>query len=262
MTTSQTKQRGRTHMRIHVVAPVIAAELEGASDLQSVVRPDVEISRGFLDAGPASIESHFDEALALPDTLAKVLEAERAGADAIVIDCMGDPALEAAREATSTLVLGPGAASMHLAALLGHTFSILAVLDAVVPMLHDIARRAGLAEKLCSIRTVDIPVLELERERERLDAALLSASIAAIEEDGAHVIVFGCTGMVGCADRLRQGLAERGHDGIPVIDPVVATVKLAEALVDLGLTPSTRTYPAPRDKEIAGYPAVTGDVPA
>ena len=61
--------------------------------------------------------------------------------DAVVIDCMGDPALGAAREATSIPVLGPAQTSMHLAALLAHSFSIVTVLDSVVPLLEDLATR-------------------------------------------------------------------------------------------------------------------------
>jgi allantoin racemase len=128
------------------------------------------------------------------------------------------------------------------------------VLDAVVPLLEDLAATYGLSSKLRSVRSVDIPVLELD-DHDRLVAALAEESIRAIEDDGAHAIVFGCTGMLGCADGLRATLAERGYPGIPVIDPVIAAFKIAEALVDLGLTPSQRTYPTPRQKELVGYDA-------
>jgi allantoin racemase len=243
------------NVQIRVVTPITTPGFTTARDFDPYARADAEVSVVSLDAGPASIESHFDEALALPDTLAKIVEAEREGVDAVVIDCMGDPALGAAREATSIAVLGPAQTSMHLAALLAHSFSVVTVLDAVVPLLEDLAAKYGLASKLRSVRSVDIPVLELD-DHERLVNALAEESVRAIEEDGAHAIVFGCTGMRGCADGLRAALAERGYSGIPVIDPVVATYKIAEALVDLGLAPSERTYPAPRDKTIVGYEAL------
>jgi allantoin racemase len=242
-------------MHIRVVTPITTPGFTEAADFEPLARADAEVSVVSLDAGPASIESHFDEALALPDTLAKILEAERDGVDAVVIDCMGDPALGAAREATSIPVLGPAQTSMHLAALLAHNFSIVTVLDAVVPLLEDLAAKYGLASKLRSVRSVDIPVLELG-DHARLMNALVEESVRAIEEDGAHAIVFGCTGMRGCADGLRASLAERGYPGIPVIDPVIAAYKIAEAVVDLGLAPSERTYPAPREKSIVGYEAL------
>lgn len=240
-------------MRIRVVTPITTSGFTSASDFEPLARPDTEVSHVDIETGPASIESYFDEALAVPDTVAKIVDAERDGCDAVVIDCMGDPGMDAGREATSLLVLGPAQTAMHLAALLGHRFSIVTVLDAVVPLLEDLAGKYGLAGKLRSVRSVDIPVLELG-DHDRLVRALAEESVKAIEEDGAHAIVFGCTGMRGCADELRATLAERGYPGIPVIDPVVAAFKVAEALVDLGLAPSRRTYPAPRAKEIVGYP--------
>ena len=239
-------------MHIRVVTPITTHGFTSAADFEPLARPDTTVSHVELDSGPASIESAFDEALALPDTIAKILQAERDGADAVVIDCMGDPGMDAGREATGITVLGPAQVAMHLAAMLGHRFSIVTVLDAVVPLLDDLARKYGLAEKLCSIRVVDIPVLELT-DHARMVRSLADEAIRAVEEDGAHAIVFGCTGMRGCAAGLKTTLEERGYPGIPVIDPVVAAFKIAEALVDLGLTPSKRTYPTPRRKPLPGY---------
>jgi len=239
-------------MHIRVITPITTSGFTAASDFEPLARTDTTVSHVELDVGPASIESAFDEALALPDTIAKIVQAEQEGADAVVVDCFGDPGMDAGREATETLVLGPAQTSMHLAALLGQKFSIVTVLDAVVPLIEDLATKYGLADKLCSIRTVDIPVLELD-QHERLVRALADEAVRAVEDDGAHVIVFGCTGMRGCAAGLRADLAARGYPGIPVIDPVIAAFKLAEAIVDLGLAPSKRTYTTPREKALPGF---------
>src|SRR3546814_4706331 len=85
--------------------------------------------------------------------------------DAVIIDCMGDPGLKAAREVVSIPVLGPSETAMHLAAMLGHRFSIVTVLDSVVPMIDNLAKLYGMADKLASIRVIDIPVLDLESDR-------------------------------------------------------------------------------------------------
>jgi allantoin racemase len=239
-------------MHIRVVTPITTPGFTAASDFEPLARADTTVSHVELDVGPASIESAFDEALALPDTIGKIIRAEQDGADAVVVDCFGDPGVDAGREATEMLVLGPAQTSMHLAALLGQRFSVVTVLNAVIPLIEDLAGKYGLADKLCSVRTVDIPVLELD-QHDRLVRALADEAVKAVEEDGAHVIVFGCTGMRGCAAGLRADLEKRGYPGIPVIDPVIAAFKLAEAIVDLGLTPSKRTYMTPRDKALPGY---------
>ena len=48
--------------------------------------------------GPASIESHYDEALAVPGLLQEIAAGEREGMDGYVIACFGDPGLKPARE--------------------------------------------------------------------------------------------------------------------------------------------------------------------
>jgi allantoin racemase len=49
------------------------------------------------------------------------------------------------------------------------------------------------------------------------------------------------------------GLELHGITDVPVIDPTVLSVKMAEALVDAQLAHSKRTYPPPPDKKIVGY---------
>ncbi|MER2223000.1 MAG: aspartate/glutamate racemase family protein, partial [Rhodococcus sp. (in: high G+C Gram-positive bacteria)] len=48
--------------------------------------------------GPASIESHYDEALSVPGILTEIASGEKNGVDGYVIACFGDPGLDAARE--------------------------------------------------------------------------------------------------------------------------------------------------------------------
>jgi len=241
-------------MKIRVIVPVTTKEFVAVTGPQyaAAARPDAEISVVGLDRGPASLESDYEDALAVPDILAKVRAAEAEGMDAVIIDCMADPGLAPACELASIPVIGPAQAAMHLAAILAHRFSVLTVLERDIPLIDRLARLYGLEGNLASARPVNIPVLELDRDRERLVEALVEQSARAVVKDGAHIIVFGCTGMKGLAQQLEQALAERGYT-VPVIDPSLAALKLAEGLVDMGLSHSKRTYPLPPDKEIVGY---------
>ena len=142
---------------------------------------------------------------------------------------------------------------MHLAAMLGHRFSVITVLEQDIPNVHRQILRYGLAGKVASVRAINIPVLEIGEDRERVTRAIIEESVKAVREDGAHIIVPGCTEMIGMAPAVQEGLAERDCE-VPVIDPPAVAVKLAEGLVDMGLTHSKRTYPLPPDKEIVGYP--------
>ena len=245
-------------MKIRVIVPVTTKEFVDATWSQYVAaaRPDTEISVVGLDRGPASLESDYEDALAVPDTLAKVRVAEAEQIDVVIVDCMADPGLAPARELASIPVIGPAQTSMHLAAILAHRFSVITVLERDIPLFYRLARRYGLNGSLASVRPVNIPVLELDRNRERLIGALVEQSVKAVLEDGAHIIVFGCTGMSGLAKEVEQALAERGC-AVPVIDPSLAALKLSEGLSDMSLSHSTRTYPAPPPKEVIGYPQVT-----
>ena len=239
--------------RVRVVSPITTRGFRKPNEFEALQAPDVVIDTVEIDTGPASIECEFDQALAVPGTVAKIVEAERAGIHAVIIDCMGDPGLRPARECVSIPVVGPAETAMHIASMLGHRFSVLTVLDRIRPMLENQAKVYGVPEKLASVRSVDIPVLELESDLDRVKRELTDQGILAVERDGADVLIFGCTGMLGCADAVRAGLLSKGHD-VPVIDPVPAAVRFAVALVDAGLSHSKRTYQEPRAKPIVGYP--------
>jgi allantoin racemase len=241
-------------MKIRVVDPVVSKSLEGTSleELSPAARPDTELSVVSIDKGPASIESTYEAALAAPHVVAKIVQAEREGVDAAISNCMDDPGVEAAREMVSIPVIGPCETSMHVASMLGHRFSVIGVSEADDRPFHDHARQAGLEGKLASVRSVNIPVLELE-DRDRAVRALVEQSVKAVTEDGAHVIIFGCTGMAGMARDVEEGLRQQGLIDVPVIDPAKLALKIAEALADMGLSHSKRTYPTPPKKEIVGY---------
>jgi allantoin racemase len=241
-------------MKIRVVIPAVAKHFEPvALDYYSrAARPDVEISVVSLPEGPSFVGSLYEAALAAPGTVSRIAEAEAEGVDAVISDCMTDPGVEAAREVVSIPVLGPAETSFHIAAMLGHRFSVVTPIDSLVPVFHHHARRTGLQRQLASVRGVNIPSSELGNE-ERVLQSLIHQAATAIRDDGAHVIIFGSTGMARLTASVKQGIEREGLRGVPVIDPAILSLKIAEAFVDIGLSHSKRTYPTPPEKEIAGY---------
>lgn len=240
-------------MEIRVVVPITTPIPARSEAFVDIVHSSTRVTSAGLSTGPVSIESEFDEAFAVPETIIKVMEAEAQGADAVVIDCAADPALGPAREAVSIPVVGAMQSSVHLAAQLAHRFSIVTITEDGVPAVESLVGAYGLSDQLASVRAVEIPVLELDNDPGQLISALVEQSTAAITTDGAHAIVFGCTGMKGYADALRVALGDEGWPHIPVIDPISTAVKTAELLVTLSLSHSKRTYPTPGDKRIDGY---------
>ncbi len=238
-------------MHIRVINPVITTSWEEDTrrTYTRAAGPGTQISVVSLNWGTASIECYRDLALAVPDIMAKALAAEREGVDAVIVDCMADPGLYAMRELLAIPVVGPAEASMHLAAMLGHRFSILTVLEADIPAFEDQAQQYGLRTRLASVRSFNIPVLSLDDDAEATLEAVMGTAEAAVREDGAHVIIPGCTGLAGLAPRIQRGLAARGCE-VPVLDPPPVALRLAESLVALGLAHSKRTFVRPGPKEI------------
>jgi allantoin racemase len=195
--------------------------------------------------GPASIESHYDEALAVPGVLAAVRSGELAGADGHVIACFGDPGLAAAREIADGPVAGIAEAAMHAASFLGRSFSVVTTLSRTTGRAWDLARQYGFGTACAAVHACDIPVLDLDSRPAR--ASVAKACAAARDADGCDVIVLGCAGMTGLAAELTAEL------GVPVIDGVAAAVKTVEGLIALGLRTSKRDeYARPPAKAVLG----------
>lgn len=191
--------------------------------------------------GPASIESAYEELLSVPATLEGVMQAEKDGFDAVILGCFGDPGLEAARELVSIPVIGPGEASLLLAASLGHRFSVVTILDNVVAGQELQAYKAGVRDKLASVVATEIPVLDLMKDPARSRSRVMEVGRQAISRDRADTLMLGCMTMsfLDVADEVSAEL------GVPVINAGKAALKAAESLVSLGMAHSKRAFPTP-----------------
>jgi len=236
-------------VKLRVVVPIIldVFNAEVVKEVKQFKAPDTEFDVVNLDRGTASIESHYDEILASPDIVAKVVQAEADGCHDVFVDCFGDPGVEAAREMVSIPVVGGFQPAALNASLVAGKWSVVTVLKSVVPMISDLARKLGVDGNVASVRDINTPVLELQ-EKGALENKLLEAIELAVDQDGAEAIVLGCTGMLGLARRLSEEMARRGKP-VPVIDPTAAAIGYLEMLVRSGVSHSKVTYPRPSDKQ-------------
>lgn len=199
-------------------------------------------------AGPESVESYYDEYLAIPGILEAVVLAKD-NFDAFVIACWGDPGVEAAREITTKPVVGIAEASMYVANMLAARWGVITTQHRTLDMIEKTIYKTGFAHRCVSIRTTGIPVIETEMARQSTVDALERIGRLAITEDKAEALCLGCAGMSRLDVELEQRL------GVPVIDAIAAGVKLAEALVGLHKqTSKALTYKTPDPKLIKGFP--------
>ena len=219
------------------------AEMERRlSVLREYAASDTQVDIADVDEGPASIESLYEEYLSIPNTIEKILEAEKAGYDAAILGCYGDPGLDAARDVTKQMVVvGPGEAGVIAAAMCGHRFSIITVTASIVNALEHLVVKTGVGKKLASVRAIEIPVLELANDREGTVRRLIEEGGKAIDEDRADTLILGCMsmGFLGVAEEMSERL------GVPVINPGRTSLKMAEALVGAGLVHSKLVYMTP-----------------
>lgn len=201
------------------------------------------------ERGPASIESYYDDYLAVPGLLEEILNDEAGEFDAFVVACWGDPGIEACREVTERPVVGIAEASMYVANTLGARFSVATILPRAKDFIEAAVIKTGLESNCASVRCTDLTVIETEEAREATVEGLLEVSRLAIEEDGAEAICLGCAGMGGLDEALEAELP------VPVVDSVGAGAVLAESVVRLGKSTSkVMTHKRPEAKEMKGYP--------
>lgn len=203
-------------------------------------------------AGPRSIEGMYDELLSCAPTLEVALP-ELGQVDGIVIACYSDhQAVYALREISDTPVIGIAEASMLMASMLGYRFSVVTTNEEWVPLLWDAVRHYGLAERCASVRSTGMQVLDLESKDEtEVKALMRETSFMALNEDHAEVICLGCAGMSGLDKDLELEL------GVPVVDGVVAALKLLEGAAAYGIkTSKCRAYARPRYKELVNLPEI------
>lgn len=234
-------------MRLLVVNPNTTASMTAkiGACARAFASPGVEIIARNPPDGPASIEGHYDEAMSTPGLLAEIRRGEAEGVDGTVVACFDDPAIGACREIATGPVVGICEAAMHAATMIATSFSVVTTLPRAVPIIEELALRYGMERRCRRVRAADIPVLALEEEgdaRQRILAEVREA----VAQDRCEAVILGCAGMADLTEWLTR------ETGVPVIDGVVAGVRMVEALVGAGLrTSKIGAYATPRPKQIS-----------
>jgi len=187
--------------------------------------------------------------------------------NAIVLLGGGDPGFTEAREIGRRYGLPVTAcfsAQLHIAAMLGNRFSVIDISEAHNMHLCDLVVRYRFQDKCASVRNVNFPLprppdykerpIQLEKQKvergeksEMLETAI-TESVAAIEEDGAEVLVLGCSGAFWLQPHLQKRLNDMGWE-IPVLEGYRCAIEQAKTLVNLGLDASGLMLPSDKPKK-------------
>ena len=242
-------------MRILVINPNTTTSMTDAirRSAQRYACPGTEIIATEAAVGPESIEGFFEGYLSVVGVLDRLREIDF-DFDALVMAGFGEPGREAAQELLEVPVFDITECAAHVACLLGRSYSVVTTLDRSVPGIEDRLKVAGLLDRCASIRATGLAVLEVEHDEEVTVSRIVEVAASAIAQDRAEVICLGCGGMAGLDEKVAAAV------GAPVVDGVAAAVKLAEAVVGLGLrTSKVRSYAPPRPKHISSWPLIRHD---
>ncbi|MEM2522764.1 MAG: aspartate/glutamate racemase family protein [Candidatus Bathyarchaeia archaeon] len=236
-------------VKILLILPVSTKKWLGKTRkyLLNTLSPDTIVDVINLECAPESIETYYDSVLAAPLVVDAVIRAEKMGYNAVVIGCFEDPGLHASRELVSIPVLGVGETSIIVSSILGRRIAIISTGQNSRAVYERKMMEMGLSEKLAYSSGIAVPVLRLNEEK-LVSKLVIREARKAIQEFNADVIVLGCVGMMGFHMKLKKVLK------VPVIDPLLVTVRMAELFSSLCLTHSKAwIYNIPRHKRGQGY---------
>lgn len=237
------------------------------------VKPLLEDVEWDLDRGPLAtygdwpVETREEFTLVAAGRLPIVREACASGKyNAIVLLGGGEPGFSASREIAREFgmpVVACAYAQMHVASMLGNKFSVIDLAENHNMYYYDLVVQHRFTERCASIRNINYPLprppnmgqsavhLAKNRAQRGEDSEVVEAAVreavAAIEEDGADVITFGCSALFWLQPVLAKRLGDLGWE-VPVLEGYSCAITLAKAMVDLKLSASGLVYPSAHPK--------------
>lgn len=234
--------------RILNIVPVVSNKWNAAwkETLEKYASPEFVLDFKNVEyGGTESIEGLYYIAVTVPYIVDEIIQAEKEGYDAVTSLCFGNPGVSESRELVKIPVVGAGEAALYVAMMCGDRLGIIGMggtyrtrqHGAMLRLIRNMIIPWGISDRVVYHGTTGFPVEDCTAIEKILEA-LERESQKAMEE-GAEVIVLGCTGMTGLAVKLQKKL------DIPVVDPGVSALKFAELLVTMNLTHSRLTIPSP-----------------
>jgi len=234
-------------MKILVINPFGGTEFRGRDNLEKIKRPDTEFDMvNIADVYPLKNNQYlYFRYMCTDGTLEQVMLAEKEGYDAVFISCNLDIGLYEARSLVNIPVTATLESAAQIAYTMGTSFSLVTVDDQNGRIQRMMLKQYGLDGKCASHRPIGIDANDLYPEKTPEDVIYEKAVEVArrcVEEDGAEVIIPGCT-LIGSVLTHRADAVE--SIGAPVVDGMVTGFKMAETMAEMqrlaNLPPASRT---------------------
>jgi allantoin racemase len=218
--------------------------------LKSYASADTEFELAYPeDLGGGEVLSLLEERKALsglhhiletPALVKKIIEAERAGFDAVIQSNTFDPGVEASRLAVRIPVVGVLRASLHFAATLCDRFGIIVPLETHMPHTLRLVQAYGMAPFVCGITTIGLyDTGDVSRYHDAVVERTLTAGKELVGRGAQAILPLGgkIYPYVVTPDELEP------HLGVPVVNTKAVGVSFAEWMVRSRISHSQKAYP-------------------
>lgn len=219
--------------RVKIISPLKATESDVARRQRRYsghAGPGTEVTVVNLDGGPPALNSSGDILVSANAIFQQGATTSSDEFDAILIDCVFDPAVEELQEATGLPTFGPTRATLPLISLVAPNFSIVARTERQCELLAELVEKYGYGGQLVSTRALGI-TYEKAKQEDIFNEAMAEQLSNAYGKDGARAIMFGSTTMA-LTDDLRKAAG-----GVPLFMPGVVCLRVMEHLWQDGLWP-------------------------
>jgi len=148
--------------------------------------------------------------------------------DAILIDCVFDPAVDSIQKHTGVPTFGPMRTTLSLVHLVAQNFAIISRTESQCEMMADVIRRYGYGSSLVATRSLDLTYAQ-GREPAVFVEAMAEQIGNAVHKDRAQAILMGSTTMA-LDDRLLAAA-----NGVPLFMPGMFALRVMESMWNEGL---------------------------
>ncbi len=214
--------------RVKIIPPIQVTERDlqrRQRRYQARAAPETQITVCDLPEGPAMLYTQDDLAHCDEAVLQAGVGTTAERADAMLVDCIFDPSVEALQAETGLPTFGPLQTTLPLMSLVADRFAIIAALECHCEPLVDIVQRYGYRESLVAVRslgesypaTVDDYVTSMQMQ------------LAAARQAGAEAVIMGSTTM-----SVREEIRDAAG-GMPLFLTGMVTLGVMESMWRDGL---------------------------
>lgn len=213
-------------LRLRILSPLEATEEDLARRRRRYGRhagADTRVQVENLEGGPAALNSSGDVLASAAAIYRQAVGASDDAWDAILIDCVFDPAVNEIQEATGIPTFGPTGTTLPLLSLVADNFSIIARTRRQCELLAELVAGQGYVDFLRSLHALEISYEEAKQPA-IFEQVMADRLRTAVKEEGAGAVMFGSTTMAK-GDEMRAAAGD-----VPLFMPGMVALHVIEQL--------------------------------